>query len=125
MASTEDSESEGREVHGTISFGEDVQPFDRATAYVRLEDVSVADAPARVVAQSVISNLAKPRAGEGIPFTLPAGRINPRASYNVRVLVDVDGDGQTTAGDYVSVQSYPVLTFGYPPEVSITVRRVR
>ena len=40
------------------------------------------------------------------------------------MLVDVDGDGKVSVGDYISMQSYPVLTFGYPREVTIEVKKV-
>jgi hypothetical protein len=28
-------------------------------------------------------------------------------------------------GDYISMESYPVLTFGYPKQVSVRVREVK
>jgi hypothetical protein len=40
------------------------------------------------------------------------------------VLVDLDGDGKISKGDYISMQSYPVLTFGSPSEVTIEVKQV-
>ncbi len=59
-----------------------------------------------------------------VEFTIEVGNVDEHASYNVRALIDVDGDGKPSRGDLVTVQSYPVLTYGYPTEVSVQVRRV-
>ena len=91
------------------------------TVRVRLEDVSRADAPARVVAEAVVreARLAAP-----VPFALRAPAVDERARYVVRAHVDVDGDGAVGLGDYVSTQSTPVLTHGAPRRVEVIARRV-
>jgi len=81
-----------------------------ATAFVQLLDVSLADAPAREVARQVIPDVALADAVmRGIPFTLRVPALDPRARYSFSALVDVDGDGQTSLGDYQTTESYPLL----------------
>jgi uncharacterized lipoprotein YbaY len=92
----------------------------RAVAYVHLLDTSLADAPSTIVAEQVIEDIAGRIArGEKIRFALYGEIQNLRASYSVSVHVDLDGDGPIGAGDYINVQSYPVITFGYPNHISV------
>ena len=110
---------------GTIVFGADLEPFVGATVHARLEDVSRADAPARVAAESVLREVEAGRqAPNRLEFTIEAPPLEPRASYVVRVHVDVDGDGQVGVGDYVSTASHPVAVRGSATQLSIPVKRV-
>ncbi len=112
-------------VEGEIKFEEEAPPFSGATMYVRLEDVSVADAPARVVAEDTRRDVSfESRAGESLKFAIEGAAPDPKGSYAVRAHIDLDGDGQVSRGDFISMQSYPVLTFGYPRQVSVLVRQV-
>jgi uncharacterized lipoprotein YbaY len=113
-----------RVVRGAIAFEAGAPALRGATVYIRLEDVTEADAPSRLVAQEVLRGISKPSRGGQIPFEMRTGGIDERASYNVSVLVDLDGDGRPSRGDFSSVQSYPVLTHSHPSEVSVVVRRV-
>jgi hypothetical protein len=112
-------------VRGTIEFPPETPSFSGATVYVRLEEVGRADALATPVAEAALQEVSY-QAGseESLAFALP-GRISDRqGSYSVRVHVDLDGDGMISRGDYISMESYPVLTHGYPDEVAVRVRRV-
>jgi hypothetical protein len=60
----------------------------------------------------------------GITFSLSVREVDPRARYEVSVLVDVDGDGETSVGDYRNTVSYPVLTRGFPVELEIRAQRI-
>jgi uncharacterized lipoprotein YbaY len=112
-------------VAGKIVFGVDLEPFVGATIYVRLEDVSRVDAPARVAAETVLLNArAGGQASNELEFTIDAAPLDPRSRYVVRVHVDIDGDGQVGVGDYVSTVSYPVLVGGDTTMLSIRVKRV-
>ena len=91
----------------------------RAKTYIRLLDVSYADEPARVVAEQTLAG-----ARDGVRFALRPGAFDPQASYTVAAHVDLAGDGQVSKGDFISMESYPVLTRGYPHTVEVTVRRV-
>lgn len=114
-----------RGVTGRVVFGPESGAFSRAVVRVRLEDVSRADAAARVVAEQVIRDVShKPGADEVVAFGLDGEWPDDRCDYVVRVHVDLNGDGQVKRGDYVSVESHPVLTRGHPREVAVRVHRV-
>jgi hypothetical protein len=86
---------------------------------------SYADAPAELVIEEAITGPLEARLRAGrLPFALPGVVPHPNRSYTVSVLVDLDGDGQISRGDFVNMASYPVLTFGHPEDVRIRVRRV-
>jgi uncharacterized lipoprotein YbaY len=110
-------------VSGVISFEGGVPRFAAATIYVRLEDVSVLDSPSVVLSQQVLQDVRPPDGGRGVPFRVDAGAVDPARRCNLRVHVDVDGDGRVSAGDFVTVQSYPV-TPGHRTELRVVVRSV-
>ena len=113
-------------VHGEVVFDETGRSFSGATVYVRLEDVSRADAPARIVAEQILHDIAH-TAGTAtqLQFALEGAVPDERARYAVRVHVDVDGDGQVSRGDFLSMESYPVLTYGDPNNVTVRVQELR
>jgi uncharacterized lipoprotein YbaY len=112
-------------VSGDIRFTQLPRLPPSAKAYVRLLDTSMADAPARLVAETVLEGISdEATRGNPIPFAIYGDLESERASYSVSVLVDVDGDGKTSPGDFINMQSYPVLTYGYPAYVSVEVREV-
>ena len=112
-------------IEGEIVFAEATSSFSKATLYVRLEDVSLADAPSRVVAQEVVPNvsleMSNPRP---VPFSIQVPGLDRRTTYNLAVHVDVDNDGSVTSGDYITMESVPVPTSPLPARVNIRVRRV-
>ncbi|HEX6044354.1 MAG TPA: YbaY family lipoprotein [Pyrinomonadaceae bacterium] len=112
-------------VRGRILFDKDVAPFTGATVYVRLENVSRADAAAEVAAEQVLRGVSH-RGGEeeALPFELRVESVDERAQYSVRVHVDVDGDGELSPGDYVSPASHPVLTYGQPNHAEVRLERI-
>lgn len=113
-------------VKGEIRFEGEVPSFSDATMYVYLENITATDMASELVATYVERDVAfGPKAAKGLVFSIAAKALNSRASYAVRVHIDIDGDGQVSKGDFISMQSYPVITFDYPKEVSIVVREVR
>jgi uncharacterized lipoprotein YbaY len=112
-------------VRGRIFFDKDAGSFTGATVYVRLENVSRADAAAELVAEQVLRGVAH-RYGEeqALPFELEVESVNERGEYSVRVHVDVDGDRAIGLGDYITTQSYPVLTYGRPDHVDVKLEKV-
>jgi uncharacterized lipoprotein YbaY len=97
----------------------------RATVKVLVEDVSQADAPAKVVAEQRLEGV-ELAGGKALHLTVPVSeqRVEPRARYNVRVQIK-RGEGEwLDAGDLVSTQSHPVLTWGAPTQVTVPVRSV-
>jgi len=98
-------------------------PAKVPAVYVRVEDVSYSDAPAQTIAEEVLRDVWISEKGS-LSFSLSVGVSRPSADYSVRVHIDVDDDGQVSPGDFVSVQSHPVLTYGRPNRITIPVRLV-
>jgi len=110
---------------GLITFPPHTQLRDGAVAHVRLLDTSLADAPTTTVQQMIVSGIARLLSnGKPVAFALSILTIDPRVNYTVDIHVDDDGDGQISRGDYINMQSYPVLTFGHPDRVVVEVRQV-
>ncbi len=110
---------------GEIVFDERATPFAGAAVHVRLEEVSEADAAAVLIAEEVTRDVTfDPVRQRTIAFAIHGAVPDQAASYLVRVHIDVDGDGVVSSGDFISTQSHPVLTHGYPRVVTIPVRQV-
>jgi uncharacterized lipoprotein YbaY len=113
-------------INGDIRFAERPSLPDGTKIYVRLLDTSMADAPAKVIAEQVLTDISeKANSGEPVAFTIDGKIENQQSSYSISVLVDVDGDGKRSKGDFINMQSYPVLTFGNPSQVSILVKPIQ
>jgi uncharacterized lipoprotein YbaY len=88
--------------------------FGPATVHVRLEDVSLADAPSRILARQVIHVAGAPPPGSGIPYALTAEAQEVRAirpfEVGVSAHVDVDGDSRFSQGDYLTQQRYTIAS---------------
>lgn len=87
---------------------------------VRIEDVSLADAPARVLAEAV-----EPLDGRGPPYSVilsaPADQIDPRHEYAARAEIR-DPSG---ALRFTTDTRHSVLTRGAPNRVEIIMKGVR
>ena len=107
----------------SVLFSPDVQDVRHATVYLRLEEVGRSDAPSRIVAEQVLRDIAYQR---GVPLQLELRGAAPPGGgrYQVRVHVDVDGDGQVSPGDYVSTEHYPVIPSGAATQLQVRVHRV-
>ena len=112
-------------VRGEVVLPMEGVPAEPADIAVYVEDVSRADAPAVVVGEQRQTDVSL-RPGASLPFEIeiPADRIDERRAYSVRAHVDHSQSGDVTKGDFVSTQSYPVLTRGYGTVVRVDVRRV-
>lgn len=112
-------------VQGEILLPPEMAPVTPAAIRVEVEDISRADMPSEVVGHQSIS----PRlvhGGEAIRFeiTISSSLINAQRLYSVRAHVSMSGTDEIESGDYISMQSYPVLTRGYGHRVTIAVRKV-
>jgi len=114
-----------RSISGTIEFHDVRQPAGDVTVYVRVEEASRADAPAAMVAQVMLRGVEVAAAAPPLRFELQQIPTVPSGRYVVRAHADVDGDGRITRGDYISTQSYPVLTGAAADVVKIVLHEVR
>ena len=111
-------------VEGVIRLPEGAPAFTGATVRVRLLDVTRADAPSRTVAELTIPHVSHSGGAGGIAFALPAEGVDPRMHYVVHVRVDIEGNRRVSAGDFITTESHPVLTFGHPSRLTVRVRAV-
>lgn len=112
-------------VTGEIQFDQPPHLSSDVKAYVHLLDVGAADAPSRIIAEQVLTDISqKASSGQSISFVLYGVIPDERGSYAISVHVDMDGDGKISRGDFINMQNYPVLTFGYPNRVLVLVKKV-
>ena len=115
-------------VNGKIRFSALKRPLQNAVVQIRLDDVTVTDARAKTLARAEAGPCSA-KAGEDcrLPFAIEVNDadIDPRARYVIAAHADLDGDGEVSRGDYVTMQSYPVLTRGYPTNVDLELREVK
>jgi uncharacterized lipoprotein YbaY len=109
-------------VSGEISIADSGSSFSGATVYVRLEDVSQADAASTVVAEQVMRDVSS--ADLPLSFSLSGELPDEQANYIVSVHVDVDDNGALNAGDFITMESYPVITHGAPNRINVEVRPI-
>lgn len=112
-------------VKGDIEFEDLTSPIDGATIYIRVEDVSRADAPATRLVEQVISNVML--TGQGrvtVPFSMQVSLPDPSEQYSLRVHVDLSGNGLVEAGDYITTQSHPVSASTGSTRMLVKVNRV-
>ncbi len=112
----------GAVVRGRILWPRDPPTLEGATAFIRVEDVSRADASSTVVAEQVLRDLTTSgSAAPELTFEIPVPEVDERVHYAVSVHVDRDRSGTITNGDLLSVQSHPVLTWGHPSWADVPV----
>jgi putative lipoprotein len=104
-------------VTGSVTYRERIALPPSAVITVKLVDVSLADAPAVLIAEQVIAT-----AGRQVPFEFAleydAARIQPSHTYAVQVRIE-NGDRLLFISDTMN----PVITRGAPTRVDIVVRR--
>lgn len=94
---------------GTVSFEEQNISFSNATAYVTIEDVSIADAPPRVVAEQTISDLSITNGTNStFQYSVATTKLEDGKEYSLSVHIDVDGDGNVSQADHITAQRYPL-----------------
>lgn len=112
-------------VEGKIIFDRLAKSFSHGTVYIYLEDVSMADAPSRVISEQVIADVDLVATQDpAIEFVLYGKIHDYNASYAIRVHADIDRDGKLSKGDFINMESYHVLTHGYPKNILIHVRQI-
>jgi uncharacterized lipoprotein YbaY len=111
---------------GQILIPASASAIERGVASIQLEEIAGEDAPARVIAETKITDVRhKPGGDTVIPFALRlAGDLmNSRGDYALRVWVDHDGNGQRSSGDLFSTERHRVSTSDAPAPIVIKVGR--
>ena len=119
-------------IKGNIIFDKNnAKSFSGATIYVRLEDVTMQDAPSKLILQQVIKDVSYDGLAEHnqkkFDFELIGDTaIDFQSMYAISVHIDVDNNGKVSLGDFINMESYPVITHGYPQDnISVHVRQVK
>ncbi|MFM9979138.1 MAG: YbaY family lipoprotein [Sphingomonadaceae bacterium] len=112
-----------RTVRGQVRMLEALE-HPEGVLYVRVEDVSRADAAAEVVAEVAFPINRQLAVGESLPFSLTVPEVDDRAHYSLRAHLDTTGSGRIEPGDRISIASHPVITFGYPDEAVLDAHKV-
>jgi len=106
-------------VSGSAAYRQRIAMPPDAVLTVRVEDVSRADAPAPVLAET-----SEPFGARQVPIAfslnVPSATIDPRFSYAVRATITVDGKLRFT-----TTRSYAVLTRGAPNHVDLMLDAVQ
>jgi putative lipoprotein len=112
-------------ITGEVHFEPGAPPFAGATVRVRLEDVSLADAKARVLAEEALPGVSRQTPETApIPFTLqPRSALRPSGTYTVRAHVDLNSNDSIDEGDFITTQRFPVRVGPGPVHVAVTVSR--
>lgn len=112
-------------VHCVVVLDKATPSFSAATLLVRVDDVSRADSASITVAEAWLKPLAHLSGAESVwQVSLYGALPEPRKLYSIWAHLDIDLDGKISSGDYITTQSYPVLTFDHPREVIVQLTRV-
>ncbi len=115
-------------IEGEVYAADPARRSAHATAHVRLQDVSRADAAATTVAEVQVDDVVVPTVEAlVVPFTLDVddARLGPPASYIVTAHVDFTGSGDVTSGDYITTQSVPAPLGADRARVEVPVHAVQ
>ena len=107
-------------VRGKIRFQGHFGPARAVDLVISLVDTTYADAAAVPVAV-LHTDLAdwEITESEGLNFEIQADQLDPLNRYEIMVHLDFNCTGEIKEGDFINMQSYPVLTQGHPSEVKI------
>ena len=112
-------------VTGEVVLPEASESFSNATVYIRLEDVSRIDAKSVIVAEEVLRSVSIDASEKtSIAFSIQGELPTQTADYIVTVHVDANNDGKRNKGDFITTETIPVLTHGYPNDVVIHVVQI-
>lgn len=113
-------------IEGEIDFVDVPSPIFDATIYVRLLDMSWADAPSKVIAEEVIPNISiKAIRPSSIPFSMRIPELDKSLMYTLSAYINVNGKEEITDGDYITMESFPVTSIDLPVHMHLKVCQVK
>jgi putative lipoprotein len=105
-------------VTGTVSYLQRMALPTNAVIHVQLLDVSIADAPAKLIAEESI-NLGQRQVPVPFELTFDPAKIDSKHNYSVSAKITVDNKPW-----FITDQSYPVLTNDKPSHVNLILKQV-
>jgi putative lipoprotein len=103
-------------VTGTVTYLQRIALPPTAVIEVKLQDVSLADAPVKAIAEQTY-NLGQRQVPVPFALSFDPAKIDPKHTYSVSARITVDGKLV-----FISDQSYPVLTAGKPSQAEIVLK---
>ena len=96
-------------IQGEILLPPDAPSFSDADLIVKVQDTRESDAPARILARRIKTGIAYDATqAKVVHFSITMSDSVKASGGTVSVLLDLDGDGQITRGDYINMESYPI-----------------
>jgi uncharacterized lipoprotein YbaY len=112
-------------LRGKVLINEEPEADQEVCVFIRLLDTSRADLSSIKVGEVVYEQIRLTDLfSTGLPFQMKIDKVDPHLRYTLSVLVDLDKDGKKGKGDYISKQSYPVLTKGHSDYVEVVVLKI-
>lgn len=110
----------------TVNVAFDSQPVinESGMLVIKLEDVSILDSSSITIAQ--LRHPLTDQSFDNLTFQLTTDQaLDSWSTYTVSAHLSLHDDvSDIRRGDYITMQSYPVLTQGNPDEVEIILKRV-
>jgi putative lipoprotein len=103
-------------ITGTVTYLQRMALPPTAVIEVKLQDVSLADAPAKVIAEQTF-NMGERQVPVSFSLNFDPAKIDPKHTYSLSARITVDGKLV-----FVSDKSYPVLTAGKPSQAEIVLK---
>jgi uncharacterized lipoprotein YbaY len=113
-------------IEGEICFSKIYASFTNATISIKIENVSHADAVARVIFEHHLTGVSRSPDNHGpVPFVISFQETEPLSHCSLRIHVDVNATGEVTLGDYVSTQNYLLNNNSSPIHLQVIVYPVK
>lgn len=112
-------------IEGDVTLETVTSPVESGTLYIRIQDVSRADAESNVVAEASLSGISlQPGENRRLRFSVDVPTMDPRRQYILTAHLDVSNTGTVTPGDYLTMESIPIDASGAIARVSVPARPV-
>ncbi len=93
-----------------------------AAIYIRILDVSMADAPSIVIIEKTLSNITiRKTAPHPLAFSIHCPELDPHHRYIIDIHVDRDSDGEISIGDLITMESYPITMSSVNLQIDVKV----
>lgn len=109
-------------ITANITFPANTAHFTNATAYIRLESISMLDMPATIVAETVQRQVNY--SGEPLSFRLKGQMNDTTSAFNLRVHISMTNVDDVQRGDYVTKRNYSVETNDQATPIEVQVEAV-
>ena len=112
-----------RTLHGQIELPTNTPRRRADLAVIEVRDISLADAPSRLVAQQRLSDL-ELEPGGTIPFTIEIPETAPQQSLCINVHISIHGESQVQTGDLLTTMIHPIPSRGLLAHQRVAVKVV-